>query len=198
MILLTSNMAAKNYKTIDERQRFVQKSGKDWENQVMNFVNRGLRSLGSNLAVIKGSAISKNTPLWNKLAIPVGPPGSQQKIWGDIDLAVIDGSGNPFAVISCKVSLHGRFSETLFYAVVLKELVSSIKVLFATPDKGRQQKGTWQSEWGSEERPTKDRKLGPHYLDGIYILNKKTKLGGMVKPLEALHKDLVNWEKGLS
>lgn len=183
-----------NYETIDQRQRYVQKSGKEWEDIVMKIVNGGLKVLSSKLKVIKGNTILKNSLLWKKLAIPVGKVGSEQKIWGDIDLVVIDESYNPFGIISCKTSLHGRFSETLFYAVVLRELLPRLKVIFATPDKGRQQKkGPWQSEWGSEERPTKDRLLGSHYLDGIYIFNKNTKLGGMVKPLSDLAKDLVIW-----
>ncbi len=189
-------MANKDYQTINERQSYVQKSGEEWENKVMNFVNKKLKDIESDLFVIKGNSIQKNSPLWKKLSIPVGNPGSEQKIWGDIDLVAIDENKNPIAVISCKTSLHGRFSETLFYAVVLKELVEELKVVFATPDKGRQQKGKiWQSEWGSEDKPTKDRLLGSHYLDGVYILNKDTKLGGMIKSLDDLPKDLIEWHK---
>ena len=189
-------MADKDYKTVDERQSYVQKSGEEWENKVMDFVNQQLKKLGSDLKVIKGRTVKKGSSLWNKLSIPVGEGESSQKIWGDIDLIVVDKQENPVAVISCKTSLHGRFSETLFYAVVLKEMIEELKVIFATPDKGRQQKNSeWQSEWGSEDKPTKDRLLGSHYTDGIYILNPKTKLGGMIKHLEELPKDLINWHK---
>ena len=192
-------MAEREYNTVDERQSYVQKSGQEWENKVMNFVNERLKKLGSNLVVINGKTVKKGSELWNKLAIPVGKHGSTQKIWGDIDLIVIDKQENPIAVISCKTSLHGRFSETLFYAVVLKDLIEELKVVFATPDKGRQQKkGKWQSEWGSEEKPTKDRLLGSHYLDGVYILNPNTKLGGMIKHLEELPKDLIKWHESIN
>lgn len=187
-------MQKKEYNTVDERQSYVQKSGEDWENKVMKFVNKALKKLNSDLIVIKGKTVKKDSPLWNKLTIPVGQPDSLQKIWGDIDLIVIDRQENPVAVISCKTSLHGRFSETLFYAVVLKDLMEELKFVFATPDKGRQQKGNeFQSEWGSEEKPTKDRLLGSHYLDGVYILNPKTNLGGSIKSLEELPKDIVKW-----
>lgn len=187
-------MPEKEYSTVDERQSYVQKSGEEWENKVMDFVNEELKKLDSNLTVIKGKTVKKNSSLWNKLAIPVGEPGSSQKIWGDVDLIVIDRQENPIAVISCKTSLHGRFSETLFYAVVLKDLIEDLRVVFATPDKGRQQKGSgWQSEWGSENKPTKDRLLGSHYLDGVYILNSKTKVGGMIKHLEELPRDIIDW-----
>jgi len=189
-------MAEKEYKTVDERQSYVQKSGEEWENKVMGFVNHELKKIGSDLTVIKGRTVKKGSQLWDKLSIPVGKGEASQKIWGDVDLIVIDKQENPVAVISCKTSLHGRFSETLFYAVVLKDMIDELKVIFATPDKGRQQKGSeWQSEWGSDDKPTKDRLLGSYYLDGIYILNPKTKLGGMIKHLEELPKDLVSWYK---
>mgnify|MGYP001566968130 CR=1 FL=1 len=187
-------MANKDYQTINERQSYVAKSGEEWENRVRDFLNKSFKNFKSDLKVIKGKSILKNSSLWKKLAIPVGQLGSGKKIWGDIDLVVIDKEQNPVAVISCKTSLHGRFSETLFYALVLRELVEDLKVVFATPDKGRQQKiGKWQSEWGSEKKPTKDRLLGSHYLDGVYVENKDTKLGGMIKPLGDLPQDLIKW-----
>lgn len=187
-------MINKKYTTIDERQSYVTKSGKEWEEYVMNFANKGLKQLNSQLKVIKGTTIPRGSRLWNKLAIPVGKPPSTRKIWGDIDLVIIDAQEEPIGVISCKTSLHGRFSETLFYAVVLKDLIKNLKVLFATTDKGRQAgSGIWQSEWGSEERPTKDRLLGSHYLDLIYVWNPRTKLGGMVKSLQSLPEDIVRW-----
>jgi hypothetical protein len=184
------------YKTVDERQRYVQKSGRAWEDFVLHEVNNGLKKINSSLVVIRGDSIKEGTPIWNTLSIPVGKHGSTQRIWGDIDLVVINESRDPVAIISCKTSLHGRFSETLFYAVVLKDIDKNLRVVFATPDKGRQQKGTvWQSEWGSEEKPTKDRQLGSYYLDGVYIFNKKTKLGGMIRPLTQLAGDVSVWAK---
>lgn len=185
-------MTNKKYQTVDERQSYVQKSGDEWETTVMDFINNEFKKDGVDLEVIKGKIIPKNSTIWNRLSISVG----RAKIWGDIDLVVIDKKNNPIAVISCKTSLHGRFSETLFYAVVLKDLMGNLKFVFATPDKGRQQKkNEWQSEWGSENKPTKDRLLGSYYLDGIYILNKKTKLGGSIKSLDKLPKDLIKWSK---
>lgn len=183
-----------NYNSVDGRQSYVSRSGRRWEDEVKEFVNSKLRELASDLIIVRGDEIPRNSELWNKLLIPAGKPGSGEKIWGDIDLVVIDKNKKPIGVISCKTSLHGRFSETLFYAVVLKDLIPNFKVVFATPDKGRQAKGNvWESEWGSEERPTKDRLLGSYYLDGIYIFNERTCLGGLVKPLDDLPKDLMNW-----
>jgi len=189
----------KDYSSIKERQSYVQKSGEDWGNFVMEFTNKILKNLNSNIHIIKGKAIPKGASLWTQLAIPVGKIGSTQRIWGDIDLVAINWERKPIAVISCKTSLHGRLSETLFYALVLKDLNKNLKVLFATPDKGRQQKGEeWSSEWGSENKPTKDRLLGTHYLDGVYIHNQKTKLGGSVKDLSELARDLITLGKSLT
>lgn len=188
----------KQYATIDERQSYVMKSGREWENIVMNFLNSEFKKFNSDLYVIRGDSVKKNSPLWKKLSIPAGELSSGRKIWGDIDLVVIDKNQEPIGIVSCKTSLHGRFSETLFYAIVLKDLIPELKVLFATTDKGRQPKsGIWQSEWGSENKPTKDRLLGSYYLDGVYIFNEKTKLGGKLKKLEDLPRDLIKWYEGL-
>lgn len=187
----------KAYDSVGERQRYVQRSGKTWEDLVLREVNAGLKTLASHLKVIRGDSIPKGSPLWNKLSIPVGAPSStEQKLWGDIDLVVINQHNIPTAIISCKTSLHGRLPETLFYAVVLKDIDEKLQVVFVTPDKGRQQKKeVWQSEWGSEKKPTKDRLLGSHYLDGVYIANEKTALGGMIKPFSQLPHDLEEWVK---
>lgn len=183
-----------NYDSVNGRQSYVSRSGKQWEEKVKEFVNNKLRDLDSSLTVIRGDQIPKNSELWNRLLVPAGRPSSGKKIWGDIDLVVIDKNKKPIGIISCKTSLHGRFSETLFYAVVLKDLIPNFKVIFATPDKGRQAgDGVWQSEWGSEDKPTKDRLLGSYYLDGVYILNEKTELGGSIKQLDDLPNDLVKW-----
>ncbi len=112
----------------------------------------------------------------------------------------------PIALISCKVSLHGRLTETLFYSLYYR-LNGKLKVVLATPDKGRQSsKGVWESEWGSNERPTKGRLLASRFLDGVYIANVPifmppnfdptyhgTVLGGIVRNLVELPLDIVRW-----
>ncbi len=182
------------HEAVLKRQRDAQKSGDRFEIFVKNFLNKKLKH--RDIAILRGKEIKCDSPLWEKLAIPVEKLGSKQKIWGDVDLVAIRGKFpniKIIAIISCKVSLHGRFSETLFYALIWKKKLHHVKVIFVTPDKGRQQKGPWKSEWGSEEKPTKDRLLGSHFLDGIYVYNKRTKLGGMIKPLEDSPKDLIKW-----
>ena len=179
------------YSSVIERQSYVVKSGKNWEDSVLSFLNDIFRKRQIGFKVIKGSSIKRNSVIWEKLSIPVS---DGKRIWGDVDLVVVDENNNPIGIISCKTSLHGRFSETLFYAVVLKNQIPNIKFMFTTTDKGRQPKsGRWQSEWGSEEKPTKDRLLGSYYLDGVYINNPNTKLGGKIKSLKDLPDDLIKW-----
>jgi hypothetical protein len=183
-------MDEKEYSGIKDRQSYVSTSGKDWELVVMDFVNSYFSKNKIPLEVIRGKGLKNKYPeLWNNLAIPV----NNGKVEGDVDLVVVNISNPniPLAVISCKTSLHGRFSETLFYAVVWKEIIPNFVVVFATPDKGRQAgDGKWASEWGTEKQPTKDRQLGEKYLDGIYIKNDGTSFGGKVKKLDELPIDL--------
>jgi hypothetical protein len=179
------------YSGIKDRQSYVSTSGKDWELVVMDFVNDSFSKGKIPLKVIRGKGLkTKNPELWDNLAIPVN---NGKKVEGDVDLIVVnvDDPNVPLAVISCKTSLHGRFSETLFYANVWKQMMPGFIVVFATPDKGRQAgDGNWASEWGTEEQPTKDRQLGEKYLDGIYVKHAKTSYGGKIKKLEELPSDL--------
>ena len=126
------------------------------------------------------------------------------KKWGDVDLVAKNlETNNPIALISCKTSLHGRFSETLFYSIVYKTRIPDLKVVFATPDKGKQDSDQWKSEWGTLTKPTKDRLLAETYLDGVYVDNDylngvmgfegKTTLGGKIRPFSQLGTDIIQW-----
>ncbi len=180
----------KEYKGIKDRQSYVSTSGKDWEILVMNYLNDYFSKNKIPLLAIRGKGLKKRYPkLWDNLAIPV----KDGKVEGDVDLVVVNTKdmNNSLAVVSCKTSLHGRFSETLFYTLVWKQMMPKFVVVFATPDKGRQAgSGLWASEWGTEQQPTKDRLLGEKYLDGIYIKHDKTSYGGKIKKLEELPVDL--------
>ena len=87
--------------------------------------------------------------------------------------------------------------NSLFYWLLFKTLKRPFKFVFATNDKGRGQ-GEWKSEWGSNEKPTKDRELAEKYTDGVYVKNSSTKLGGTVKSLEQLAADIIKWNEELS
>jgi len=189
--------------TVKERQARVQKAGGDWEEYVRLFLNEKLQGTGMEVIVGKGEEEVKKRSLrlWKMLSIPIKASTIQESVWGDIDLVAAKGD-IPIAVISCKVSLHGRFTETLFWSVLFRVL-TRIKVVLATPDGGRGQE-KWASEWGTSENPTKDRLLAESYLDGVYVENveafcknirpkESTALGGIVRPLSELSHDLVRW-----
>jgi|SRR5208283_2312176 len=189
---------------IRTRQRTVSNEGYDFQVRVKDLVNAGLETEHQPMKVLINNEIFNDPHLKEMFLIPVR---GFKKVWGDVDLVVKNLENNyPVALISCKTSLHGRFSETLFYSIVYKTKIPDIKVVFATPDKGRQgSSSTWETEWGSLERPTKDRYLSETYLDGVYIDNDflrtkwgvegHTSLGGKVKPITQLVNDLVTWSR---
>ncbi|MEO0099110.1 MAG: BsaWI family type II restriction enzyme [candidate division WOR-3 bacterium] len=188
----------KPYKTVEERQSFVTKSGKELENWVANYLNRELEKDG--VKVLWGKEIENNPQrypeLYKYLSIPT-KESKEERIWGDIDLVAVDASDNyPIVVISCKTSFHGRLTETLFHSLLFR-ILTRIKFVLVTSDAGRGQKEKWQSELGSEEKPTKERELSSTFLDSLYTTNEKTKLGGIVKFITDLPKDILYWKKGL-
>jgi len=193
-----------NEETARERQSRVAKTGGKWEEYVRLYLNEKLK--GTGIEVIYGKSESaikeRSSPLWKFLSLPLKSSRLDESIWGDIDLVAVKGD-LPIAVISCKLSLHGRFTETLFWSLLFKAL-TRIKVVLATPDTGRSQKDEWQSEWGIPQTPTKDRLLAESYLEGVYVENldefckgmkpnEGTVLGGIVRPLSELPKDIERW-----
>jgi len=195
--ILLLESVEKPYKTVEERQSFVAKSGKKLEIQVAEYLNKKLRK--HDIQIIHGAFIKSNRTkyprLYEYLSIPT-KESHMKKVWGDIDLVAVDNKQNPIAIISCKTSFHGRFTETFFYSVMFR-LLTRIKFVLVTADAGRGQKGRWQSELGSEQKPTKDRIMGATFLDGLYTTNERTKLGGIVKFITDLPKDILYWKKGM-
>ena len=195
--------------TARERQSRVVKTGSNWEEYVRLYVNDKLKRTG--IEVIYGksenSIRSRSLLLWKSLSLPLKSSKSREAIWGDIDLIAVKGD-SPIAVISCKLSLHGRFTETLFWSLLFKTL-TRVKVVLATPDAGRGQKDEWQSEWGTPQEPTKDRLLAESYLEGVYVENLEefckyleapqgTVFGGIVRPLSELPEDIQRWAVDIS
>ncbi len=188
-----------------EHQSRVSRAGGSWEEYVKIFLNDRLKDSGMEVIVGKyeENVKKRSQMLWKFLSMPLKASTKEESIWGDIDLVAVKGE-IPITIISCKVSLHGRFTETLFWSLLYRTL-GRIKVVLATPDGGRQSKeDTWASEWGTTDNPTKDRLLAESYLDGVYVENvaewckyikpdEGTALGGIVRPLEELPEDLKRW-----
>ena len=179
------------HESVRIRQGEVQKTGEYWEDEVIEILQPELNKHG--IKIVKGKKEDIRYFFWKHLYIPTKRKG----VWGDIDLIAYNQKNKVVAVISCKVSLHGRFTESLFYWLLFKTLKRPFKFVFATNDKGRGQ-GEWKSEWGSNEKPTKDRELAEKYTDGVYVKNQKTKLGGILKNIEILAEDIIKWSKELN
>lgn len=175
------------------RQGEVQKTGDIWEEEVISILLPLIKKYDMN--ILKGKKSEVRSMFWKQLYVPTKRDG----VWGDIDLIAYNLKNmKVIAVISCKVSLHGRFTESLFYWLLFREKLNRpFRFVFATNDKGRGQ-GKWSSEWGSDTSPTKDRELAEAYTDGVYVKNQNTKLGGVLKPIEKLADDLIKWNKELS
>jgi hypothetical protein len=189
-----------NKETAIERQSRVAKTGGNWEDYVQQYLSDKLQ--GTGITILKGNKIPKNSFLGKKLSIPTKVSTIEESVWGDIDLVAVKDE-IAIAVISCKLSLHGRFTETLFYSLLFR-MLSRTKFVLATPDAGRGQTGKWVSEWGKPEEPTKDRILAESYLDGVYVENveefcktkkpnEQTCLGGILRSLNELPADILKW-----
>ena len=152
------------HESIRARQGEAQKTGEDWEDEVLSIITPELSK--HEIKVVKGKKQGIKEFFWKQLFIPTKRKG----VWGDVDLIVYNKNNKVITVISCKVSLHGRFTESLFYWLLFKTLKRPFKFVFATNDKGRGQ-GSWKSEWGTNEKPTKDRELAESYTDGVYVKN---------------------------
>lgn len=161
--------------SVRERQGQVQKTGGLWEDEVISILVPKIRE--HNLDIVKGKKKEIKSMFWEQLKVPTERRG----VWGDIDLIVYNTKNRRvIAVISCKVSLHGRFTESLFYWLLFRKTLNKpFKFVFATNDKGRGQ-GEWKSEWGTNDTPTKDRELAESYTDGVYVRNGMTKLSRII------------------
>jgi hypothetical protein len=131
--------------SVRERQSRVVKAGGGWEDYVMPFLNNNLKGTGIEVIIGKNeSAVKKRSQvLWERLSIPTKTSTIQSSIWGDIDLVAIK-NDLPITIISCKLSLHGRFTETLFWSLLFR-ILTHTKVVLVTPDAGRGKPPKWDT-----------------------------------------------------
>jgi len=192
--------------TVRERQSRVTVSDGKWEEYVRLFLNEKLQNTGIEVIVGKYEEPikSRSRTLWQMLSLPLKASTTKESIWGDLDLVAVKGEF-PITVISCKTSLHGRFTETLFWSLLYRTL-TRIKVVLATCDAGSGKLEELRSEWGTLENPNANRLLAESYLDSIYVenvpefckLNEPTALGGIIKPLVELPEDIKRWSEEIS
>lgn len=199
-------MSRPNEETIRERQRRVSLSGGRWEEYVRLFLDERLKGTGIEVIIGKFESQIKERSrlLWRMLSLPLKVSTSKETIWGDIDLVAVKGE-IPVTIISCKTSLHGRFTETLFWSLLYK-MLTKVKVVLATCDAGSGKPGELRSEWGTPENPNDYRLLAESYLDGVYVenvpefctLREPTALGGIVRLLSELPTDIKKWAEETS
>lgn len=192
--------------TIRERQSRVSLSGGKWEEYVRLFLSEKLQNTGIEVIVGKyeESIKKRSQMLWKMLSLPLKTSTSKESIWGDIDLVAVKGE-IPITIISCKTSLHGRFTETLFWSLLFR-MLTRIKVVLATCDAGSGKPEDLRSEWGTPENPNDYRLLAESYLDSVYVENvpefckisEPTALGGVVRPLVELPDDIKRWSEEAS
>lgn len=183
---------------VRDRQSRVAKSGSDWEIFVKNYLNRKLADTGIEVIVGKFPEVirRRSENLFKQLAVPAKSSSIEEATWADIDLLAVNGE-TAVTVISCKTSLHGRFTETLFWSLLFRTL-TRIDVVLVTPDAGSGPPEKLHSEWGTPEHPSKDRILAESYLAGVYVKNDPeftkiktpTAIGGIVRPLSELPDDI--------
>lgn len=104
-------------------------------------------------------------------------------IIGDTDIVIFNKEKKePLVIISCKTSLHGRITESLYYARLYREKYGQLPQFFVTRDNHR--------EFGSEEKPRKSRVLATYEHIFVYSWNPKTILGGVVKSKDSFIDDI--------
>ncbi len=106
------------------RQRRVREEGEQWEVYVTAFLREQLTDKG--LRVFRGWELPE--PLRQVLSLPLtslwgevdlDAVGDKALVFGDVDIVVAK-SNQPIVIVSCKLSLHNRLTETLFWSVVYK------------------------------------------------------------------------------
>jgi hypothetical protein len=141
------------------------------------------------MSLLYGKTLKSERPdIWGRMEFYT-PGGS---FVGDIDIVLYhEYEHKPILIISTKTSLRERLYQVLCTYFMYKEKYPGILVWFVTDDVGRGKNKRWQSELGSEIKPTKPRMLGNRYNIPIFSSNTNTSYGGCVKPISQLSKDII-------
>jgi hypothetical protein len=182
-----------------ERQRRVREEGDLWEAYVAQYLKGCLIDRGYDVyregelpPELRQRLFLQIAPIWDEIdLVAIGDEGA---IFGDVDI-VVARRVIPLVIVSCKLSLHNRLTETLFWSMVYRP--KNIRVVLATPDKGQD----GRSEWGRPDRPNKNRQLARRFLAGVYVENHRdfcpptveTYFGDIIKPLSQLPEDILRW-----
>jgi hypothetical protein len=159
-------------------------SGNEFEHKIFEYIQNEIKD-NPNIVLLKPKT-------------HVYPPGSDRDydfscmqimtphgdIIGDTDIVVYDKTRKkPLILVSCKISLRERMSQSLFHWFLYKaEKDPEIKLFFVTKDP--------DLEFGSRENPRKWGVLAAHLGVYCYSQNPKTECWGTIFPFNNMIKDL--------
>ncbi|MFA6332934.1 MAG: BsaWI family type II restriction enzyme [Methanoregula sp.] len=159
-------------------------SGNEFEREIFDYIKK---EIGDNPNV---SILKPKTHVY--------PPGSDRDyefscmqiltphgdVIGDTDIVIFDRKRNkPLILVSCKISLRERMSQSLFHWFLYKaEKDPEIKLFFVTKDP--------DLEFGTRENPRKWGVLAAHLGVYCYSQNPLTESWGTVYPFKNMIKDL--------
>ena len=171
------------------KQSWAASSGRAFEQHVRESIDCRFRNEGI-LARSASQLDLLDRGLRQKLTLRIKRPcaDAPAPVWPDNDVIVVaktPAGYTPFAIISCKTSLHARLTESMFWAIVTRQQVP-VKSLFVTLD--------LDLELGDCKRPTRqDRVLGETFFDRMYSLNEETTKCPRLRPYGEVFDDLRGW-----
>lgn len=157
-------------------------AGQAFEGVVSEILNSTVTEEG--LFVVKGTSdalqgLINDSPTVQRIIdynrLPVKRPCDQSQLqdYPDTDLFVLfkdNGAWKVLGIVSCKVSLHGRHTETCFWGTLIR-LTSNIKYVFVTEDRDIYQGKP--SELGrSCEEPRAARRLLESFTNRVYLVKQ--------------------------
>lgn len=175
------------------KQSWASASGRAFERHVRSTLNRELAPVGI-LALSAPQLGRLDRGLRERLMLRIQRPCSEPPVpvWPDNDVIVVSRTPEgwqPFAILSCKTSLHARLTETLFWSLVTRQQLP-LKSLFVTLD--------LDLEFGECAKPTRNaRVLAEAFLDRTYSLNQKTVKCPAFHPYTDIFADLQRWRAEL-
>ncbi|MFA4849711.1 MAG: BsaWI family type II restriction enzyme [Methanoregula sp.] len=159
-------------------------SGNEFEREIFEYIKNEIGDNGD-IAILKPKT-------------HVYPPGSDRDyefscmqiktphgdVIGDTDIVVFDRKRNkPLILVSCKISLRERMSQSLFHWFLYKaEKDPEIKLFFVTKDP--------DLEFGTRENPRKWGVLAAHLGVYCYSQNPETESWGTIYPFGNMIRDL--------
>jgi len=166
-------------KTEQQHQSEVTRAGRRFQEEIYRVVAEAITD--PNLIVANFRIKQTHPEVYNSLQLHT-PIGSGHV---DADIIIFDRRKSlPVVIISCKTSLHGRITESLYSAHIYRDMYRRLKFFLVTKDNSR------RSEWGSEAKAPQPRILAAHENIFVYSTNPKTSLGGYIKSIDDLIRDI--------